>query len=184
MKDENCLIDITIRIAMQNLSTLVVFQNKHCDVTAQTSEDSERVTEREADEITIPSNIFNNCESIEEDPSVPLIDPWVKEAGKFKKKDKRNSKNKDRFFQSEWLKTFKWLRFNRKRRTAFWNVCNEFKQVHDNSPFVYSEVATGFCPSLVLFVKNYVIVVWPVALTIFFNIFSASFFACSKQGIV
>ena len=29
MRDENCLIDITIRIAIQNLSTLVVFQNKH-----------------------------------------------------------------------------------------------------------------------------------------------------------
>lgn len=110
--------------------------------TTQTSEDVGKAIEREADE---PATLSDSCESVQDNSSVVFLDTWIKEESEFNEKDKYSSKIKGRFFQSEWLKTYKWLRYNGERHAAFCEVCTQYRQAHDNSPFIYSEFATGFC---------------------------------------
>lgn len=106
-----------------------------------TTEDAETTPEKE---IAVPSGSSDTPESGPETSEV-IVDPWIKVRSEFNEGEKLCSKNKGRFFQSEWLQKYKWLWYHREKHAAFCEVCTQYKQAHDISPFIFSDSAPGFC---------------------------------------
>ena len=77
--------------------------------------------------------------------STVIVDPWIKVVSEFNAGEKLRSERKGRFYQSERLEKYEWLSYRREKQAAFCDTCTEYRQAHDNSPFIFTESATGFC---------------------------------------
>ena len=109
-----------------------------------TTEVAETIPEKD---VAIPSDSLSSCDSpysAEPETSAVIVGPWIKARSEFNEAEKLRSKNKGRFFQSEWFEKYNWLWYHREKHAAFCEVCTQYKQAHDNSPFIFSDSAMGF----------------------------------------
>ena len=109
-----------------------------------TTEVAETIPEKD---VAIPSDSLSSCDSpdsAEPKTSAVIVGPWIKARSEFNEAEKLRSKNKGRFFQSEWFEKCNWLWYHREKHAAFCEVCTQYKQAHDNSPFIFSDSAMGF----------------------------------------
>ena len=81
----------------------------------------------------------DDAHETEPEMSTVIVDPWIKVVSEFNTREKLRSERKGRFSQSEWLS------YHRKKQAAFCDTCTEYRQAHDNSPFIFTESATGLC---------------------------------------
>ena len=107
--------------------------------TGQTSTHSDGTAEMEV------ATIVNDAHEWGPELTTVIVDPWIKVVSEFNAGEKLRSKRKGRFFQSEWLEKYEWLSYHREKQAAFCDTCTEYRQAHDNSPFIFTESATGFC---------------------------------------
>ncbi|XP_028407534.1 uncharacterized protein LOC114530150 [Dendronephthya gigantea] len=114
---------------------------KSQEISGQTSTHDDETAERE---VSVPTVSGDACDSGPERSTV-IADPWIKIMSEFNDGEKLRSKTKGRFFQSEWLRKYEWLSYHREKQAAFCETCTEYRQAHDNSPFIFTESAVGFC---------------------------------------
>jgi hypothetical protein len=55
------------------------------------------------------------------------------------------AKRKEDFSSPHVLKKYEWLSYHREKQAALCETCTAYRQAQDNSPFIFTESATGFC---------------------------------------
>ena len=83
-----------------------------------TTEVAETIPEKD---VAIPSDSLSSCDSPDsaEPETSAVIVPWIKARSEFNEAEKLRSKNKGRFFQSEWFEKYNWLWYHREKHAAF-----------------------------------------------------------------
>ena len=83
-------------------------------------------------EVTI-SPTTDDVHETEPEMSMVIVDPWIKVVSEFNTGEKLRSERKG------------WLSYHGEKQAAFCDTCTEYRQAHDNSIFIFTESAAGFC---------------------------------------